>query len=59
MRQPKARAVSDLRRTRGVNARLEQVSGVPAAIVSTGSDREDTISEDFTLVSGRMRLDRS
>jgi adenylosuccinate synthase len=42
-------------------ARLEQVSGVPAAIVSTGSDREDTIlREDFSrLVSERVRLDRS
>jgi adenylosuccinate synthase len=41
-------------------ARLEQVSGVPAAIVSTGSDREDTIlREDFSrLVSERVRLDR-
>jgi len=39
---------------------LEQVSGVPAAIVSTGSDREDTIlREDFSrLVSERVRLDR-
>jgi len=27
-------------------ARLEEVSGVPAAIVSTGSDREDTILRD-------------
>jgi adenylosuccinate synthase len=41
-------------------ARLEQVSGVPAAIVSTGSDREDTIvREDFSrLVAERVRLDR-
>ena len=41
-------------------ARLEQVSGVPAAIVSTGSDRDDTIlREDFSrLVSERVRLDR-
>jgi len=41
-------------------ARLEQVSGVPAAIVSTGSDRDDTIlREDFLrLVSERVRLDR-
>jgi len=38
-------------------ARLEQVSGVPAAIVSTGSDRDDTIlREDFSrLVSERVR----
>ncbi len=27
-------------------ARLEEVSGVPAAIVSTGSDRDDTILRD-------------
>jgi adenylosuccinate synthase len=41
-------------------ARLEQVSGVPAAIVSTGSDREDTILRDdmSRLVSERVRLDR-
>jgi adenylosuccinate synthase len=41
-------------------ARLEQVSGVPAAIVSTGSDRDDTIlREDFSrLVSERVQLDR-
>ena len=27
-------------------ARLEEVSGVPAAIVSTGSDRRDTVIRD-------------
>ena len=27
-------------------ARLEEVSGVPAAIVSTGSERDDTILRD-------------
>jgi adenylosuccinate synthase len=57
-----ARRFSDLpENARRYVARLEQVSGVPAAIVSTGSDREDTIlREDFSrLVSERVRLDRS
>ena len=57
-----ARRFSDLPdNARRYIARLEQVSGVPAAIVSTGSDREDTIlREDFSrLVSERVRLDRS
>jgi adenylosuccinate synthase len=57
-----ARRFSDLpENARRYIARLEQVSGVPAAIVSTGSDREDTIlREDFSrLVSERVRLDRS
>jgi adenylosuccinate synthase len=31
--------------------RLEEVSGVPAAIVSTGSDREDTIIRDDSVVT--------
>jgi adenylosuccinate synthase len=31
--------------------RLEEVSGVPAAIVSTGSDREDTIIRDDSVVA--------
>jgi adenylosuccinate synthase len=56
-----ARRFSDLPESaRRYIARLEQVSGVPAAIVSTGSDREDTIlREDFSrLVSERVRLDR-
>jgi adenylosuccinate synthase len=56
-----ARRFSDLpENARRYIARLEQVSGVPAAIVSTGSDREDTIlREDFLrLVSERVRLDR-
>jgi adenylosuccinate synthase len=41
-------------------ARLEAVSGVPAAIVSTGSDRDDTIlREEFSrLVSNRVRMNR-
>jgi adenylosuccinate synthase len=57
-----AKRFSDLpENARRYIARLEQVSGVPAAIVSTGSDREDTIlREDFSrLVSERVRLDRS
>jgi adenylosuccinate synthase len=56
-----ARRFSDLpENARRYIARLEQVSGVPAAIVSTGSDREDTIlREEFSrLVSERVRLDR-
>jgi adenylosuccinate synthase len=56
-----ARRFSDLPdNARRYIARLEQVSGIPAAIVSTGSDREDTIlREDFSrLVSERVRLDR-
>ena len=56
-----ARRFSDLpENARRYIARLEQVSGVPAAIVSTGSDREDTIlREDFSrLVTERVRLDR-
>ena len=36
-------------------ARLEEVSGVPAAIISTGSDREDTIVRDDSLVSSWFR----
>jgi adenylosuccinate synthase len=31
--------------------RLEEVSGVPAAIISTGSDREDTIIRDDSVVA--------
>jgi adenylosuccinate synthase len=57
-----ARRFSDLpENARRYVARLEQVSGVPAAIVSTGSDRDDTIlRDDFSrLVSERVRLDRS
>ena len=31
--------------------RLEEVSGVPAALVSTGSERNDTILRDDVLAS--------
>ena len=31
--------------------RLEEVSGVPTAIISTGSDREDTILREDSVVS--------
>ena len=31
--------------------RLEEVSGVPAAIISTGSDRDDTIVRDDSVVA--------
>jgi adenylosuccinate synthase len=45
-----ARRFSDLPdNARRYIARLEQVSGVPAAIVSTGSDREDTILREELL----------
>jgi adenylosuccinate synthase len=33
-------------------ARLEEVSGVPAAIVSTGSDRDETIVRDRSWLTG-------
>jgi adenylosuccinate synthase len=33
-------------------ARLEEVSGVPAAIVSTGSAREDTILREDSPIAG-------
>ena len=33
-------------------ARIEDVSGVPAAIISTGSDREDTIIRDGSIAEG-------
>jgi adenylosuccinate synthase len=33
-------------------ARLEEVSGVPVAIVSTGSDRDDTILRGDSVVAG-------
>jgi adenylosuccinate synthase len=33
-------------------ARLEEVSGVPAAIVSTGSDRDETIVRDGKWLAG-------
>jgi adenylosuccinate synthase len=32
-------------------ARLEEVSGVPAAVVSTGSEREDTILRGDVLTT--------
>ena len=37
-------------------ARLEEVSGVPAAIVSTGSERDDTIIRDDVLQMCGLRL---
>jgi adenylosuccinate synthase len=36
--------------------RLEEVSGVPAAIISTGSDRDDTILRDDSLVAEWLQL---
>ena len=45
-----ARRFADLpEEARRYIARLEEVSGVPAAIVSTGSDRDDTILRDEHL----------
>ena len=34
-------------------ARLEEVTGVPAALVSTGSDRQETILRD-DVISARL-----
>jgi adenylosuccinate synthase len=34
---------------------LEQASGVPAALLSTGSDREDTIVRDDSILAGWLR----
>jgi adenylosuccinate synthase len=36
--------------------RIEETSGVPAAIISTGSDREHTILRDGTLGVGQLRV---
>ncbi len=36
-------------------ARLEEVTGVPAAIISTGSAREDTIVRDDSIAAGWFR----
>ena len=45
-----ARRLSDLpENARRYVARLEEISGVPAAIVSTGSERDDTILRDEVL----------
>ena len=40
-------------------ARLEEVSGVPAAIISTGSERDETIIRDDILKLRMMRTSRS
>jgi adenylosuccinate synthase len=40
------------REARAYIARLEQITGVPAAIVSTGSGREETIFREGTLAGG-------
>ena len=39
-------------------ARLEEVSGVPAAIVSTGSDRDETIVRDRSWLTGTKNEER-
>ncbi len=51
-----ARRFSDLpAAARAYIRRLEEVSGVPAAIISTGSDRHDTIIRDDDAVPGWLR----
>jgi len=40
-------------------ARLEEVSGVPAAIVSTGSERDDTIVREDSVVAGWLGVGRT
>jgi adenylosuccinate synthase len=52
-----ARRFGDLpARARDYIARLEEVSGVAAAIVSTGSERDDTIVRDEILQISEVRL---
>ena len=47
-----ARAYEDLpRQAQAYVARLEEVTGVPAAIISTGSDRDETIVRDAQLTA--------
>ena len=51
-----ARRYDDLpRQARDYVARLEEVTGVPAAIISTGSAREDTIIRDDSVAAGWFR----
>ncbi len=48
-----ARRFADLpREAQAYIARIEEITGVPAAIVSTGSAREDTIIRDDSIASG-------
>ena len=42
--------------TREYIARLEEVSGVRVALVSTGSERDDTIVRDDVLQIAELRL---
>ena len=52
-RRPRARATSTScppKRTRYI-ARLEEVSGVPVGLISTGSDRDETIIRDDSVVA--------
>ena len=50
-----ARRLADLpAAARRYVARLEEVSGVPAAIISTGSDRTDTILRHDVIANCRM-----
>ncbi|HEY7790690.1 MAG TPA: adenylosuccinate synthase [Vicinamibacterales bacterium] len=46
-------------RARDYIARLEEISGVPAAIVSTGSDRDETIIRDDTVAAGWLASSRT
>jgi adenylosuccinate synthase len=49
-----ARSYDELpREAKAYVRRLEEVTGVPAAIISTGSDREETIVRDREVLSGQ------
>jgi adenylosuccinate synthase len=48
-----ARRYADLpREAQRYVARLEEITGVPASIISTGSAREDTIIREDSVASG-------
>ena len=49
-RRPRATTTCRARRSAYI-ARLEEVTGVPAAIISTGSAREDTIIRDGSIAA--------
>jgi adenylosuccinate synthase len=51
-----ARRYEDLpREAQAYIARIEDITGVPAAILSTGSAREDTIIRDGSVAAGWFR----
>jgi adenylosuccinate synthase len=55
-----ARSYADLpREAQRYVARLEAITGVPAAIISTGSAREDTIIREDSVASGWLSVARS